>query len=99
MAARSKGSRVTVVLREEASSAVETVTLKITVPVETKRILQIEALGRGCSLGDVVAELVRSVPRRWVLSERGRGSRDPSVPSAEDGPGLSLAGDTLSDAG
>jgi len=49
----------------------ETVKLKVSVDRETARLLRLEAFGRDCSLGQVVTDLVRSSPRRFVLVDRG----------------------------
>jgi hypothetical protein len=80
-ASRSKGSQGT---SPQEAPKPETVTLKITVTKEIARLLKVEALGRGCSYGDLVTEWSRSVPRRFILTERGRGvdrTSDPSAPA------------------
>ncbi len=92
--ARPRSSKVIVHVTSEAVSKPETVVLKITVPLEVKRVLQIEALGRDCSVGAVVAELVKGSPRRFVLSERGAKPLRPEVPSEpESQPALLVRGD------
>lgn len=91
MARGSKGSRVTVVLRADQVNKPETVTLKITVPAEVARVLKVEALGRNGTVGQVVAELVESTPRRFVLSERGRQTRRAEGSQGDLAPGPVLA--------
>jgi hypothetical protein len=49
----------------------ELVKVKLTLDRETARLLRLEAFGRDCSLGQVVQDLVRSSPRRFVLTDRG----------------------------
>jgi hypothetical protein len=49
----------------------ETVKLKVSVDRETARLLRLEAFGRDCSVGQVIAEMVRATPRRFVLVDRG----------------------------
>jgi hypothetical protein len=81
--ARSKDSRVTVVVRSEAAEKPPMVTLKITVPAEVASILRVEALGRKGTVGQYVAELVETTPRRFVLSDRGKQAKRTEVPSEE----------------
>ena len=90
MAGRSKGSKVSKVPGSEAPIKPDTVVLKLTVSRETARVLRLEAFGRDCSLGQVVADLLRSSPRRFVLTERSRGSAGPVEPLDPVVPGLSL---------
>jgi hypothetical protein len=47
------------------------VKVKLTLGRETARLLRLEAFGRDVSLGQVVEDLVRSSPRRFVLVDRG----------------------------
>lgn len=62
-----------------ASSKPDVVTLKLSVDRETARLLRLEAFGRDCSLGALVTELVRNAPRRFVLTDRSKGSNVPAV--------------------
>jgi hypothetical protein len=90
--AKTRGQRVTVVVRSaEETARPESVTLKLTVPADVARILKVEALGRNCTVGDVVAELVRLAPRRFVLQDRGRQDSRPGGAQVQSGPGLSSA--------
>jgi hypothetical protein len=70
----------------------ETVKLKLTLDRETARLLRLEAFGRDCSLGQVVVDLVRSSPRRFVLTDRGsKGTLGSDGSGAGQGSGLSEA--------
>jgi hypothetical protein len=92
---RPRSPKVVVHLHSEASSKPESVTLKLSLPPEVKRVLLVEALGRNCTVGDVVAELVRSSPRRFVLQDRGVRSARTEVPSEPETPAsLQLRGES-----
>lgn len=65
----------------------ERVTVKLSLDRETARVLKLEAFGRDVGLGVVVAELVRSAPRRFVLVDRSKVSSVPEGPATSDGTG------------
>jgi hypothetical protein len=73
----SKGSKGSTVSQRAQP---ETVKLKITLDRETARLLRLEAFGRDCSLGQVITELVKSSPRRFILVDRA-----PKVPLGSEG--------------
>jgi hypothetical protein len=84
----------------------EKIKLKVTLGRETVRLLRLEAFGRDCSLGQVVEELVRSSPRRFVLVDRGvkghqdlDGSRDSTPTNSPAAPGTSRTLGLLSETG
>ena len=45
--------------------------LKLSLDPQTVRLLRLEAFGRDCTLSQVITEMVRSIPRRFVLTDRG----------------------------
>jgi hypothetical protein len=59
-----------------AGKSSETVQIKFTVDRETADVLKVEALGRGCSIGQYVEELVKGSPRRFVLERQSQGHGD-----------------------
>jgi hypothetical protein len=71
--------------------------VKLSLDREVLRLLRLEAFGRDCSLGQVVEELVRSSPRRFVLTDRGvRGLPGPEGYSSPSADGVQKArGDVL----
>jgi hypothetical protein len=83
--ARPKGTKGASGPSQVAPIKADVVKLKLTVSREVARQLRVEALGRDLSLGDLVADLLRSSPRRFVLSERSKGSQGP-----QDSPGPRL---------
>ncbi len=83
----------------------DVVKLKLSLDRETARLLRLEAFGRDCSLGQVVAELVKAVPRRFVLVDRARGTQaaeatgSPSPPGSQEPRGGPPAFGVVSEAG
>lgn len=47
--------------------------LKVSLDPETVRVLKVECLGRECTYGALLDELVRSMPRGYILSARAKG--------------------------
>jgi hypothetical protein len=72
------------------------VTLKVQLPAETVKALRLEGLERGCTVSQVITDLVGSSPTRLVLTRRSRGDSGtpgpsvPPVPSAPERPAGSL---------
>ena len=95
----SKGSPV------ESPNKATRIKVKLSLSIEAHRVLGLEAFGRGVSLGQVVEELIRSSPRRFVLVDRGRGSQgtigaeEPTAEGGQRAPGPPLALGVVSEAG
>lgn len=51
------------------------VKVKLSLDRETLRLIRLEAFGRDCPLGQVVEDLVKASPRRFVLTDRLKGSQ------------------------
>jgi hypothetical protein len=106
MAAQSKGSKVSRGISSGSSKKAETVKLKLTLDRETVRLLKLEAFGRDCSLSEVVASMVASIPRRFVLTDRGtrgqvgsQGTQLGFPPRADGAQGEALPLGVVSEAG
>jgi hypothetical protein len=81
--ARVKGSKGVEGSKPHGPARPDSVKLKLSIDRETARLLRLEAFGRDCSLGQVVTELVRASPRRFVLTDRLKGSAGPEVPGQD----------------
>lgn len=72
--AKSKGSSGSRGSSAGAAGKVVRRKVKLSLHPDTVHRLQIEAFGRGVAVGELVDELVAAAPRRFVLTDRGRGS-------------------------
>jgi hypothetical protein len=64
------------------------VVLKVSVPAEVAKALRLEAVGRACTVSQVIERMVALAPTRFVLTERSRGAGGPKgqeSPSAAPG--------------
>lgn len=91
MAAKSVRSKQPAGSRPGDSHKPETVKLKISVDRETARLIRLEAFGRDVSLGQVVTDMVRATPRRFILQDRAKGSQGSEGGSVEAGQRGSVA--------
>lgn len=91
MAARSVRSKVAAGSRPGEAQKPDSVKLKITVDRETARLIRLEAFGRDVSLGQVVTDMVRAYPRRFVLMDRNKGAQGSEGQANGPGPGPSSA--------
>jgi hypothetical protein len=90
--ARIKGSRGGDGLRPGEPQKPAKVKLKLSLDRETVRLLKLEAFGRDCPIGQVLDDLVRATPRRFVLTDRGpRSSAAPESPGQAPAEGPSRA--------
>ena len=86
-----KTPRVPRVTPEGQSASGDQVRLKITVGRETARLLKLEAFGQESTVGQIVENLVRACPRRFVLVDRSKAVSAPSAPATPSAPRPSAA--------